>query len=155
MSKAANRSILARVAAGLVMGSLTLALIGLATIVRAGSAETGRPLVQLILTAAAVATILIVVLSTTPRTTWGRLCLANGVVSIALAAASLQGRGQPLWSPNLLYQRALDQGTQWWLRHLMWTAAAYSTAAIVVAAVLFAVSYWLLRWPHRRHREAH
>ena len=87
--------------------------------------------------------------------TGGRLCLTNGIVSIALAAASLQGRGQPLRPADLGDERALDQAMHRWLGRLMWTAAAYSCAAIVVAAVLFALSYWLLRWPHGRHRAAH
>ena len=61
MSKATKHSIFARIVAGLVMGSLTLALIGsTATIVPVQSAELGHPVVQLILPVAAIATVLIV-----------------------------------------------------------------------------------------------
>jgi hypothetical protein len=44
---------------------------------------------------------------------------------------------------------------QWWLRHLVATAAAYFGGAAVVAVVLFALGYWLLRSPHGRHRDAY
>lgn len=155
MSKATKHSICARIVAGLVMGSLTLALIGsTATIVPVQSAEPGHPVVQLILPVAAIATVLIVVLSTTARATWGRLCLTNGVVSVALAAASIKSLGQPFWPVDPLYERALDQAIRSWLGHLMWTAAAYASAAIVVAAVFFALSYWLLHSRYRRHGAA-
>jgi hypothetical protein len=155
MRKATRHSIFARIVAGLVMGSLTLALIGsTATIVPVQSAELGHPVVQLILPVAAIATVLIVVLSTTARATWGRLCLTNGIVSLALAIASLKGRGQPLGATDPIYERALDQAMRSWLGHLMWTAAAYACAALVVAAVFFALSHWLLHSPYRRHGAA-
>ncbi len=99
--------------------------------------------------------VLIAVLSTTARAAWGRLCLANGVVAIALAAASLQTRGQPIGAADTIYEHALDQSIQWWLRHLLWSATAYSGAAIILGLVFFVLSYWLLHWPFGRRRAAH
>jgi hypothetical protein len=144
----------ARVVAGLVMGSLTLGLITSAIFSPPGVPRLDHLLVQLIFPVLAIATVLIVALSTTARATWGRLCLTNGIVSVLLAAASLQSRGQPFWPSDPLYQRALDQGVRWWLGHMLWTAAAYSGATIVVATVLFVLASWLLRWPHRQRRAA-
>ena len=133
------------------MGGMTLALIGSAAAIGPTAALF---LVRVILPVAIIATVLVVGLSTTALTAWGRMCLINGIMSIALAAASVQGRGQPLWLTDPGYERALDQAIQWWLGHLVSTAAAYFAGAIVIAAVLFALSYWLLRSPHRRHRDA-
>ena len=146
-----DRPILGRVLAGLVMGGLTLGLIGLAVAIGPIAALL---LVQLILPVAMIATVLIVSLASTARAAWGRLCLINGIMSIALAAASVQGQGQPLWPTDPGYERALDQGIQWWVGHVISTAAAYFGGAVVVAAVLFALSYWLLP-PHGLHRDAH
>jgi hypothetical protein len=53
------------------------------------------------------------------------------------------------------YEHALDQAMQWWLGHVISIAAAYFSGAIVAAATSFALSYWLLRSPHGRHRDAH
>ena len=118
-----DRPILGRVLAGLVMGGLTLGLIGLAVAIGPIAALL---LVQLILPVAMIATVLIVSLASTARAAWGRLCLINGIMSIALAAASVQGQGQPLWPTDPGYERALDQGIQWWVGHVISTAAAYS-----------------------------
>jgi hypothetical protein len=111
--------------------------------------------VQLILPVAMIATVLVVSLSSTARATWGQLCLINGIMSIALAVVSVLGRAQPLWPTDPGYERALEQAIQWWLGHVISTAAAYFSGALVVAAVLFAVSDWLLRSPHGPHRDAH
>ena len=118
-----DRPILGRVLAGLVMGGLTLGLIGLAVAIGPIAALLR---VQLILPVAMVATVLIVSLASTARAAWGRLCLINGIMSIALAAASVRGQGQPLWPTDPGYERALDQGIQWWVGHVISTAAAYS-----------------------------
>jgi hypothetical protein len=53
------------------------------------------------------------------------------------------------------YESALDQAMQWWLKHLILTTATYFTAALAIAAALFALSYWLLHSSHQRHRQAH
>jgi hypothetical protein len=141
-----------RVVAGFVMGGLTLALVGLTAVL--GPAGVAHPLVRLIFPVAAIATVLIAALSSSARTAWGRMCLMNGVVSIALAGANVQN-GPPLWPTDPVYERALDQAMQWWVRHLIWTTAAYFAAATIIAAVLFALSYWLLHSPHGQHRDVH
>jgi len=43
---------------------------------------------------------------------------------------------------------------QWWIGQVIWTTAAYFAAAVIIAASLFTLSYWLLHSPHRRHRQA-
>ena len=150
-----DASTLSRVVAGFVMGGLTLALVGPTTVLGpAGVATVAHPLVPLIFPVAAIATVLIAALSPSGRTAWGRLCLMNGVVSIALAGTNVQN-GPPLWPTDPVYERALDQSMQWWLREVIWTTAAYFGGAMIIAAVLFALSYWLLHSPHGRHRQAH
>lgn len=144
-----------RIFAGFAMGGLTLSLVVVtAALGPMGVAALVHPWVQLMFPAAAIATVLIAALSSSGRAAWGRLCLMNGVVSLALAGASVEN-GQPLWPTDPVYERALDQAMQWWLRHVIWTTAAYFVAAIIIAAVLFALSYWLLRSPYRWHRQAH
>ena len=104
---------------------------------------------------ALIAIVLVTVFSPSSRAAWGRLCLIDGIVSFALAVASVQVRGQPLWPTDPGCEHALDRGIRWWLKHEIWTAATYFGGTIIVAAVLFALSYWLLRSPHARHRGAH
>jgi hypothetical protein len=88
---------LSRVFAGFVMGGLTLALLGLTAVLEPiGLAAVVHPLMQLIFAIGAVVTVVIAALSSSVRSTWGRLCLMNGVVSLALAGASVEN-GQPLW----------------------------------------------------------
>jgi hypothetical protein len=144
-----------RIVAGFVMGLFTLALVGLTTVLGPmGRAALVDPLVQLMFPAAAIVTVLIAALSSSARTAWGRLCLMNGVVGLAFAGVNVEN-GPPLWPTDPVYERALDQAMQWWVMHLIWTTGAYFTAALIIAAVLFALSYWLLRSPHRQHLEAH
>ena len=83
-----------------------------------------------------IATVLVVSLSSTARAAWGRLCFINGIISIALAAASVEGRGQPLWPVDSSYESALDRAMQWSLGHVILTAAAYFAGAIAAAAML-------------------
>jgi hypothetical protein len=155
MKNLADGCTFGRILAGFVMGGLTLALVVLTTLLGPmGVAALVHPLVQLIFPAAAIVTVLIAFLSSSVRTAWGRLCLMNGVVSLALAGVSIEN-GQPLWPADLLYERALDQAMQWWVRHLIWTTAAYFVAVVFIAAVLFAFSYWLRYSPKIRHRQAH
>jgi hypothetical protein len=146
---------LGRIFAGLAMGGLTLALVFLTAVLGPmGVAALVHPLVRWIFPIAAIATVLIAALSSSARSAWGRLCLMNGVVSLALAGASVEN-GQPLWPADPVYERALEQAMQWWFSNVIWPTAAYFAAATIMAAVLFALSYWLLRSPHGRHREAH
>jgi len=88
--KPARRQILGRIVAGVVMGALTLGLIGLTAAVGPTAALFQ---VQLILPVSMIATLLVVSLSSTARAAWGRLCFINGIMSIALAAASVERRG--------------------------------------------------------------
>jgi hypothetical protein len=80
-----------RALAGVVMGCLTLGLVGLTTIL----GPTGQSAVidfgvRVFVPAAAIATILIAALSSSARTAWGRLRLMNGVVSLGLARVSVE-----------------------------------------------------------------
>jgi hypothetical protein len=94
MRNVTEGSTLGRIVPGFAMGSLTLALIGLTAVIGPiGVAAIVHPLVQLIFPLAAIATVLIAIPSSTARVAWGRLCLINGVMSIALAGASAQGGG--------------------------------------------------------------
>jgi hypothetical protein len=155
MSKIAHNSTLGRILAGFVMGGLTLALMVLTAVLGPiRGAILVDLLMKLVVPAAVIATVLVAALSGSVRTAWGRLCLMNGVVSLALAGTSVE-IGQPLWPADPVYERALDQAMQWWVRHVIWTATTYFAAALIIAAVLFAFSYWLLHSPHRRPRQAH
>jgi len=150
-----DRSSLGRVIAGFAMVSLTCALIGLsAALGPIGVAAVLHPLAQLIFPLAAIAVALIAALSSSVRRAWGRLCLMNGVVSATLAGASVEV-GQPLWPADPVYEHALDEAMQWWLRHVIWSTAAYFATAMIIAAALFALSYWLLHSSHGPHRQAH
>jgi hypothetical protein len=150
-----STSTFGRIFAGLAMGGLTLALVVLTTAFGPiGAAGLVHAMVKLTVPAAAIVTAAIAALSSSVRQAWGRLCLMNGVVSLALAGVSVEN-GQPLWPTDPLYERALDQAMQWWVRHLIWTTAAYVAAAVVIAVVLFTLSYWLLHSQHRRRRQAH
>ena len=155
MRNVGGSSTLSRMIAGFAMGSLTFALIGLsAALGPIGVGAVLHSLARLILPLAAIAAALIAALSSSARRAWARVCLMNGVVSATLAGASVEV-GQPLWPADPVYEHALDQGMQWWLRHVIWTTAAYFATAMIIAAALFALSYWLLHPPHGRHRQAH
>jgi hypothetical protein len=147
-------SALGRIVAGFVMGGLTLALIlltaGLGPI---GAAAFAHPMMKLTLPAAAIATVVIAGLSSSVRRAWGRLCLMNGFASLVLAGVSVEN-GQPLWPADPAYERALDQAMQWWVGQVIWTTAAYFAAALIIAAALFSLSYWLLHSWQREHRQA-
>ena len=155
MCNLTNGSTFGRIFAGLVMGGLTFALVALTAVFGPiGAADLVHPMLKLTIPAAAIATVVIASLPSSVRTAWGRLCLMNGVVSLSLAGVSVEN-GQPLWSKDPLYEHALDQAMQWWVRNVIWTTAVYFAAAMIIAAVLFTLSYWLLHSPHRRRRQAH
>ena len=155
MSNFTDGSARGRIFAGLMMGSVTLALVFLtAELGPIGAAALVHPIVELTVPTAVIVTVVIASFSSSLRLAWGRLCLMNGVISIALAGISV-GHSQPLWPTDPLYERALDEAVQWWLARAIWTTAAYLATALVIAGVLFALSYWLLHAPHRRHRQAH
>ena len=149
-----STSTFGRIFAGLAMGGLTLALVVLTTAFGPiGAAALVHPMGKLTVPAAAIATVAIGALSSSVRKAWGRLCLMNGIATLALAGVSVED-GQPVWPTDPAYERALDQAMQWWVGQVIWTTAAYFAAALIIAAALFSLSYWLLHSPHRRHRQA-
>ncbi len=84
----------------------------------------------------------------TVKSVWGRGCLVNGVLS-AIAAVGVRvedGRGPG----EFVYPNDLDRviGP---LNHLVWAFLARAGLVFfVLAAVLIAISYWLLGPPHRK-----
>ena len=97
MKNLADGCTFGRILAGFVMGGLTLALV----VLTAGFAPIGvaafvHPMVKLIVPAAAIATVVIAGFSSSVRRAWGRLCLMNGIATLALAGVSVED-GQPVW----------------------------------------------------------
>ena len=81
------------------------------------------------------------------RSAWARGCLLSGMLS-AVVGISLQVQDQP-WSGRPVYPDDLDKAIGP-LTNLLWAfAARIGIAAFVLAALLFAVSYWLFRPPRR------
>jgi hypothetical protein len=82
------------------------------------------------------------------RYTWGRSCLANGLLS---AAVSVGFRVQDdLWVGRSQYVEDVDRAIGP-LTHFVWALAArIGLVALILAMVLFALSYWLLGPPHRK-----
>lgn len=140
-----------RVIAGSVMGALAFALIVLFELT--GSVRFPGGTVAA-LSVAAIGVVLIAALSHSARRAWGSLCMLDGISSVALAGISFQARGQPLWPSDLGYEHDLGRAIESWLRHEIGTGAAYFGTAIVSAAVLLALSYFLLRSHDGRHRDA-
>src|SRR6516225_3546801 len=90
-------SALGRIVAGFVMGGLTLASVLLTTgLAPIGVVAFVHPMVKLIVSAAAIATVVIAGFSSSVRRAWGRLCLMNGIATLALAGVSVED-GQPVW----------------------------------------------------------
>ena len=82
------------------------------------------------------------------RAAWGGGCLVNGFLSTAVAV-SFRVQDEP-WSGRMPYQDDLDRAIGP-LTHFVWALAArIGLAAFVLAAILFALSYWLLGPPHRK-----
>jgi hypothetical protein len=82
------------------------------------------------------------------RSGWGRGCLVNGLLSAAVAAGF--GTQDEFWSGRSGYMEDLDQAIGP-LNHFVWALAArVGLIALMLAAVLFALSYWLLGPPHRK-----
>lgn len=86
--------------------------------------------------------------ATSARSAWGAGCLANGVVSLGVA---LGFRVQDeLWSGRSSSVEDIDRAIGP-LTHVVWALAArVGLIALAAAAILFAISYWLLRPPHRK-----
>jgi hypothetical protein len=80
------------------------------------------------------------------RAAWGDGCFVNGLLSTAVAL-SFRVQDEP-WSGRLQYPDDLDRAIGS-LTHFVWALAArVGLATLVLAAVLFALSYWLLGPPH-------
>ncbi|MGC2413190.1 MAG: hypothetical protein WA459_10910 [Stellaceae bacterium] len=82
------------------------------------------------------------------RSGWGRGCLVNGLLS---AAVAIGFRAQDdLWAGRPQYTEDLDRAIGP-LTHFVWALAArIGLIALILATVLFALSFWLLGPPHRK-----
>jgi hypothetical protein len=82
------------------------------------------------------------------RSAWGGGCLANGLLSMGVA---LGLRVQDdLWADRSSYMEDLDRAMGP-LTPFVWALAArLGLIALILATVLFALSYWLLGPPHRK-----
>lgn len=81
------------------------------------------------------------------KSVWARGCLVNGVLS-AVVGVGLQAQDQP-WFGRPVYPDDLDKAIGP-LTNLLWAfAARIGIVAFVLAAILFAISYWLFRPPRR------
>ncbi len=82
------------------------------------------------------------------RSAWGHGCLFNGLLSAAVAV-SLQVQDEP-WLGGSSFAQDLDRAIGP-LTHFVWALAARAgLVALILAAVLVALSYWLLGPPHRK-----
>jgi hypothetical protein len=85
---------------------------------------------------------------TSPRSTWGVGCLINGLLSAAVAIGFCVpddlGTGRSQYVEDL--DRAIGP-----LTHFVWALAArIGLIVLIMAAILFALSYWLLGPPRRK-----
>lgn len=81
------------------------------------------------------------------RSGWGRGCAVNGFLSAAVAV-SVRVQDEP-W-PGFTYPDDVDRAIGS-LNHFAWALAArIGLVALILAAVLFALSYWLLGPPRRK-----
>ncbi len=135
-----------RVLAVVIMGFAAFALILLVGR-NAGAPIAGTPVVL----AGAVSALLAIWLaarSSSSRSAWGRGCLVNGLLS-TVVGVSFRAQDES-WSGHMPYTEDLDRAIGP-LTHFVWALAArIGLAAFVLAAVLFALSYWLLGPPHRK-----
>jgi hypothetical protein len=85
--------------------------------------------------------------SVSTRSAWGRGCLVNGLLSVAVGIG-FRLQDEP-WSDGSQYMKDLDRAIGP-LTHFAWALAAWAgLAALMLAAVLLALSWWLLGPPHR------
>jgi len=81
------------------------------------------------------------------RSVWARGCPVNGMLS-AVVGIGLQVQDAP-WSGRPGYSDDLDRAIGP-LTNLLWEfAARIGIVALVLAAILLAISYWLFRPPRR------
>jgi hypothetical protein len=129
-----------------VMGSIAFAFIVLLV------AAAGLPITTGLLVAAAAEAGLIAVWmarsAASVRSGWGRGCLVNGLLSTAVAAGF--GTQDEFWSGRSGYMEDLDRAMGP-LTDFVWALAArVGLIALMLAAVLFALSCLLLGPPHRK-----
>jgi hypothetical protein len=79
---------------------------------------------------------------------WGRGCLANGVLSAAVAVGS--GIQDDLWAGRSQYMDEIDRAIGPLTNFIWELAARIGLVALILAAILFALSYWLLGPPHHK-----
>jgi hypothetical protein len=85
---------------------------------------------------------------TPPRSAWGAGCFINGLLSTAVAAGFRTQND--FWAGGSQYAEDLNRAIGP-LTHFAWEMAArVGLVALVLAVVLFALSYWLLGPPHRK-----
>lgn len=83
------------------------------------------------------------------RSAWRRASLAGGLFSGAIAAGS-RVQDEP-WPGGLGYMREIDRAIGGSLNEFLWALAARGAlATLVVAGLLFALTYWLLGPPRRK-----
>jgi hypothetical protein len=148
---------LSRILAGVIMWGVALAVSMLATATAAFDAKGAVLVVTLLSAAALVAIVVSLSRSTSARVAWGRLCLVDGAMSVALGIASLVLNGQADRPPGFGYGQDIERSVgPMPLPGAFWAHATYLGIAVVaLGAILFALSYWLFAPNHRHERQAH
>ncbi len=82
------------------------------------------------------------------RSAWGRGCLVNGLLSAAVAVGFRVQDDS--WAGPSRYLEDLDRAIGPLTPFLWALAARIGLIALVLATILFALSYWLLGPPHRK-----
>ena len=82
------------------------------------------------------------------RSAWARGCLANGLLS-AVVAFSFRTQDD-LWVGRSQYTENLDRAIGPLTHFIMGLAARVGLVALILAAILFVLSYWLVRPPHHK-----
>jgi hypothetical protein len=136
----------APISAALATGGIAFVLILLLD-ARTNSLGVAGPLI-LALVAAGLVAIWIATRAASVRAAWGRGCFVNGLLSMGVGIGfwiqEEPGSGRPGYSDDL--ERAIRP-----LVDFIWSLVAWAgLAALILAAILLALSWWLLDPPHRR-----
>ena len=127
--------------------AVTAAIVALLLAVFAASAKPPIRPVSLFALVGALAGIWLAARARSAKSVWARGCLVNGMLSAAVGLG-LQVQDQP-WSGRPGYPDELDKAIGP-LTNLLWAfAERIGIVAFVLAAILFAISYWLFRPPRR------
>jgi len=86
--------------------------------------------------------------SMSAKLAWGRGFLVNGFLSAAVGVGFQLH--SPSWPEESQYQYDLDRAIGPLTKFVWAFAARVGLAALILAAALFALSYWLLSPPHRK-----